>query len=270
VNHRREELRQQLLREYAESRLPSDREGDRLFRRLFAANLAVAMGLGGLLLTVEITPAARLTLFDPDPVAFTVEAELSRPAPPAAKETPRATPRDERLPVITADTQLAQAMEFPSFDHEPPAQAPARRVYGVRQVFARGLGTGSGGDGGLVVKRGNTLDGKADTLTATEADLRGRVAPLSTVEVPPAPIRTIKPRYSQVLLDNRVSGVVSARLLVDVDGSVREVKITEDIGFDSREIATTAFHQFRFRPALRGERPVAVWILYKIRFEFQE
>ncbi len=264
------ELRRQLLREYAESRSSKNRETDRVFHRLFAGSLAVAIGLGGLLLTVPVTPAARLTLLDPTPVAFKVAAELSDSAAPSPPPPPRQVAPVEPAPVITSDTQLAQEVDSPATEGDPAAQTPARRVYGVRKVFARGLGAGSGGDGSLVVKRGNTLDGRADTLTATAADLNGPVAPLSTVEVPPTPVRQVKPRYSQALIDHRVSGVVSARLLVDADGQVREVEITEDIGFDSREIATNAFRQFRFRPALRGDRPVAVWILFKIRFEFQE
>ena len=43
-------------------------------------------------------------------------------------------------------------------------------VYGVRKVFARGLGSGPGESPGLVVKQGNSVDGRADTLTATAAD----------------------------------------------------------------------------------------------------
>ena len=33
---------------------------------------------------------------------------------------------------------------------------------------------------------------------------------------------------------------------------------------------TAAFLRFRFRPALKDGRPVAVWIRHRIRFEFQE
>ena len=44
---------------------------------------------------------------------------------------------------------------------------------------------------GIVVKRGNTLDGVADTLTATEADLARPLVALSTVEEPPAPVHRV-------------------------------------------------------------------------------
>ena len=52
--------------------------------------------------------------------------------------------------------------------------------------------------------------------------------------------------------------------------SAGQVVIVEDIGLDSGEVAAVALRQFRFRPALRGGQAVPVWIVYKIRFEFQE
>ncbi len=84
------------------------------------------------------------------------------------------------------------------------------------------------------------------------------------------PEHRVKPRYSEALIAARAGGTVSARVLVDRDGRVAAVRITEDIGHDSAAVAEEALRQFRFRPALRHGQPVAVWIIHRIRFEFQE
>ena len=86
----------------------------------------------------------------------------------------------------------------------------------------------------------------------------------------PEPVHQVKPRYSAAMLAARASGVVTARLLVDADGAVAEVVVLEDIGHDARTLAAEAFRQFRFRPARRHGESVAVWIVFRMRFEYQE
>lgn len=270
MNPIRPDLRERLLREYSEAAAP---QPERLFHRLAAGNLIGILALGALLVTVDVTPAARIAVVEARPVRFRVaEAPIAPPSPPKPPEARREEPSEP--PQLRPETRLDQAIDLPAAepsDADPtPAPRTIRRVYGMRKVLASGLGTGSSDGDGLVVKRGNTLDGHADTLEATDDDLRAPVVSLSTVETAPVPVYQARPRYSPTLIENHASGVVSARLLVDTDGSVRRLEIVEDIGFDSREIATEALRQFRFRPALRDGQPVAVWILYKIRFEFQD
>ncbi len=196
---------------------------------------------------------------------------------PEPVTTPQPDP--ETAPELTPETVLGQAVDLtapePEVEATPAPETegafePPRRVYGVRKVFARGLGAAEGGGSAIIVQRGNTLDGRADTLTATERDLRGSVAPLSTVTRAPNPIERHKPGYSEAMRAARVRGTVTARLLIDTAGDVRRVEIVQDIGYDSRDLAIAAFEKFRFEPALRGSTPVAVWITHKIRFEFQE
>lgn len=268
----RPELRQRLLGEYASA--PAGHNHDRLFHRLLAGHLIAVLGLGTVLWTADVPAAISLASGRVRSVTVRLGPEFSQPAP-RRPEPPR--PPEE----IRADTKLAQpyATEPPPDvsevdPHRPGADNdPPRRVYGVRRVFARGLGADGGGDGSLVIKRGNTLDGVADTLTATDSDLRAAgsgAAPLSTVDQAPDPVHQVRPRYSPALLEHRVSGTVTARLLVRADGSVGTVEIVRDIGFDSGVVAAEALRQFRFRPALRQGEPVAVYITFNIRFEFQE
>ncbi|MCP4571330.1 MAG: hypothetical protein GY838_03190 [bacterium] len=254
---------------------PSPREASRgiLHPLLTAATVCVAVGLA--LTLAEVPPLMETPGGTAHRVTVEFDAvELPRPQPELESAPPPEPPRLDPATVLaqTVDRPAPEAVVAKVAPTQPasPADPEPRRVYGVRKVYARGLGAAGAGAGRLVVKRGNTVDGRPDSLTATAADLRGELAALSAVERAPEPLHRVKPVYSEALAKARARGVVSAYLLVDVDGAVRDVNITEDIGYDSREVASAAFRRFRFRPAVRGGEPVAVWILHRIRFEFQE
>jgi protein TonB len=184
------------------------------------------------------------------------------PAPPPLPPPP-ATPRPAPTEVVPAPEPAAPA--------PPPADVVPRRVYGVRRVLARGIGVGSADEPGLIVKPGNTVDGRADSLTATAADLVPTPPTASTaVDRAPIPVERPRPHYSETLRRARAEGTVTARLLVGADGAVDSVVVVSDIGHDSAALATRAFRAFRFQPALRDGIPVAVWIVHRIRFEFEE
>lgn len=257
---------------------PAPQEAARGFAGLLLTAATVCASVGILLSLVEVP--AQVETGGAGAHRVTVEFDavaLPQPEPvpePESEPTPTAAPR------LDPQTVLAQAVDRPApepvtakvapTEAPEPADPQPRRVYGVRKVYARGLGGGAAAGDRLVVKQGNAADGRADTLTATAADLRGDLAALSTVERAPEPVHRVKPAYSEALAEARARGTVSAYLLVDVDGAVRDVNITEDIGYDSREVAAAAFRKFRFRPAVKDGEPVAVWILHRIRFEFQE
>ncbi|MEZ4387290.1 MAG: energy transducer TonB [Candidatus Krumholzibacteriia bacterium] len=248
-------------------------EGERTLPRLIGLSLLVSTGLGLLLLSLEVAPAVPRIAARAARITF--EMPVSPPPPPA----PAPAPVDLTTPTVLAQTvdrpapEAAVRPDVPATAPTPVAEAeaapPPRRVYGVRTVLAHGLGR-DGAAGGLVARRGNALDGMADTLGATPDDLRGELAALSTVERAPVPEHQVRPRYSEALLAARASGTVTARVLVDRDGRVAAVEVTEDIGYDSAAVAAAALSGFRFRPALRHGEPVAVWIIHRIRFEFQE
>jgi TonB family protein len=258
---------------------PTDPRGpqdeDRILTILVVISLVVCLGLGVVLQSLNL-PARIVSVHEAARhVTFVVPSAPETVAP----VVPEPAPEPEAAHELTPETVLAQAVdlavpettETPAPVEEVVAEPePVRRVYGVRRVYAQGLGSGAGGGSALVVKRGNTLDGKADTLTATERDLQGSLAPLSTVTQAPKPIERHKPGYSEALREAGARGTVKARLLIDTEGTVRRVEVLSDIGYDSRELAIAAFEKFRFRPALRDDEPVAVWITHKIRFEFQE
>lgn len=188
------------------------------------------------------------------------EAKLPEPAPPTQPTVPD---------LVEPDAAIAPVPEPPAEEPSPSTETP-RRVYGVRRILAKGIGVGGAGDPALVAKQGNTVDGRADSLVATPADLAGSPRTAASVDRAPIPLQRPKPAYSEALRRAHAEGTVTARLLVDAAGTVDSVVVIADIGHDSAALATRAFRSFRFQPALRDGDPVAVWIVHKIHFEFEE
>jgi protein TonB len=231
------------------------------------------MVLGASLLTIDLPPQVfghdnplrRARLLVEEEPAVVVEE------PPPEPEDLSESPELDQVESLAAEPPPAEVT--PGADLTPAETTPAaepRRIYGVRRVFSSSLGSGRGGTGTMVGKRGNTLDPSAADAEANAADLAGPLVPLSTVTTAPDLVHRVKPKYTREMIEEEVEGVVKAKLLVDVDGHVKEVEILQDIGFGSRDAATEAFLQLRFRPAMREGEPVAVWIKFTYRFVLQE
>jgi hypothetical protein len=147
------------------------------------------------------------------------------------------------------------------------SEAPARRVYGLRRVFSTGFGATGGGSDAVIGKLGNTLNTDIDTIIPSKDDLKGEVVSITTITEAPRLKVSIKPEYTREMIDNKVKGVVRAKLLVDIDGKVKKVILYNDLGFGSREKLIEAFSKLEFEPAMAGSEPRAVWIPFTFRFE---
>ena len=257
---------------------PSHHEEKKSFSFLAVSMISVLL-FGVAMISIEVPVPFSESVVHSQPVTINLQQLME---PVSAEPEPVVQKEVEEVPVLEPETILSSPIDRPLVKTEKPmvvaaqqkdeaiATPAVRRVYGVRKVYAKGLGQGNSEPSGLVSKRGNTIDGMADDLKATEADLQGELASLSSVDKAPEPLRRIKPVYSQAMLKAQVRGLVTAYLLVDTDGKVKDVKVTEDIGLDSRQVAKIALGGFQFKPALKNGSPVAVWILHRIRFEFQE
>ena len=252
----------------------SDRD-DRLFARLLVVGqliaaavlfATVAAGPSSLPLTAEDGPRTIQLRFETPPQRLEPEPVPTVAPDPAVVERNSVLPEEEAVP---EPKEPAVPVEIEPEEEAVPPATPPRRVYGVRKILANGFG-GDVATNGLVGKVGNVLNGRADSLVATAADLAGTLVSLSSVDAAPEPLRRVVPEYSDELRRQRASGTVAARLLIDLEGAVRRIEILSDFGFGSGDLARRAFAQFRFRPATRDGKPVSVWIVHKIRFEFQE
>ena len=86
-------------------------------------------------------------------------------------------------------------------------------------------------------------------------------------EVPEA-ISRVEPKYPAEAIIRRTQGIVLVAVLVDTAGRVREARIKRSIrGLD--EAALVAARQWRFKPALRQGRPVAMWTGCPVKFSLR-
>ncbi len=161
--------------------------------------------------------------------------------------------------------EIVETLSSPEQVKQPP-----RRVYGLKKVYSVGIGAAGSLEDAIIGKQGNTLDTDIDTITATETDLKSAPVPITTVTSPPRIKLQVKPEYSKEMLQNRVEGVIRVKMLIDIDGKVKQVIVLDDLGFGSKEKVAEACFKMLFEPAKRGDQPVSVWISFKFRFEMLE
>jgi len=196
------------------------------------------------------------------------EPKVERPKPPAVKNAE--TVKEESID-LTGQPVLKQQKdeigETPPLPSLQQVKQPPRRVYGLKKVYSTGIGaTGNVADA-IIGKRGNTLATDIDTITATESDLKAVPVAITTVTEPPRIKVPIKPEYTKEMLENRIEGVIRVKMLIDVDGRVKQAIVLDDLGFGSKEKVAEACFKMVFEPARRGDQPVSVWIPFKFRFE---
>ncbi|MGM0462730.1 MAG: energy transducer TonB [Fibrobacterota bacterium] len=202
---------------------------------------------------------------------FSFEEEEEEPEPiPEIEEKFQEIP-EEAPPVPDAST--VRVSEEPDV-HEPrdtpreeTEKEPPRRVFGVERVYSSGLGSGGSAEDGVVGRRGNTLNRAYDTVSAEDSDLRGTLVSTAALTRAPSFKTRVIPTPTEEMKKEGVEGVISVRVLVDADGSVRKAIPQDDLGFGSREAALKAVLQMEFEPALRNDEAVAVWITIPIRFQ---
>jgi protein TonB len=100
-----------------------------------------------------------------------------------------------------------------------------------------------------------------DTTVAPPA-----AAPLAPLE-PPVVLRAAWFAYPEEARRRRSEGDVEVRILVDTSGGVQAVELEEGaIDTTLNAAALDAARTMRFRPARRGDVPVAVWFNYRFSF----
>ncbi len=84
-------------------------------------------------------------------------------------------------------------------------------------------------------------------------------------DVEPQPAVAPTPAYPDIAREAQVEGTVMLRLLVDVDGHVKDVRLLKSVPLLD-EAAISAAWKWVFTPALANGHPVAVWVAVPFRF----
>lgn len=84
---------------------------------------------------------------------------------------------------------------------------------------------------------------------------------------PPRLLERADARYPEEARKAGVSGTVLLRIVVDREGSVREVEVVRGIGHGLDEAAVEAARKLRFEPATQDGTPVSVQLNYELHFQ---
>jgi TonB family protein len=83
---------------------------------------------------------------------------------------------------------------------------------------------------------------------------------------PPKLITKREPDYTPEARALKIEGTVTLRVIVDVDGSARDLKLLKGLGFGLDEAAAAAVSQWQFQPGARGGVPVSVMAAIEVNF----
>lgn len=86
----------------------------------------------------------------------------------------------------------------------------------------------------------------------------------------PVPVKTVPPEYPDKLKRDGVSGVVSLMVTVTEDGKVTEASVAKSTHRDFEEPAIAAVKQWRFKPAKKDGKPVALTIRLPLQFAVKD
>jgi protein TonB len=96
------------------------------------------------------------------------------------------------------------------------------------------------------------------------------VVPFYKAEIKPEPIYMPTPEYPQLAQKAGIQGTTVVEMLIDIDGSVMEVRITKSSGNQLLdEAAISSARACRFTPAKQREKLVRVWVVRPITFKLK-
>ena len=113
---------------------------------------------------------------------------------------------------------------------------------------------------------------RQELQTAAPAPVKpnpGDLLPLDQVDVPPALIKRVDPKYPLQAFNMGISGTVIVNALIAETGDVLRTEILQGVkgGYGFEKSAETAVRQWKFRPAEKGGVPVRVWKSMDINFK---
>jgi len=87
--------------------------------------------------------------------------------------------------------------------------------------------------------------------------------------VPPKRVFAPEPVYPEDARQAHVQGVVVLETIIDTLGQVKNIKVLKGLPLGLSEAAAAAVAQWRFKPALLEDKPVAVYYMVTISFSLQ-
>ena len=190
--------------------------------------------------------------------------------PPLIAPDPKPALKPPALPVVETvqvDPRLQPKRDpdaltgLPTGVVGPPSNGPGS---GGGIGTGRGGGIGSGNGTGVGPGNGFNMGGGDPRLGGG-----GRDGVATKVDTMPRALNRPRPDYTEEARKNKVQGVVRARVLVGLDGSVKSVSLISHLPDGLDEEAITAIHKMRFSPALKSGQAVNYYVTLEVEFNLR-
>jgi len=177
----------------------------------------------------------------PPPPPLPKGSALKEKVQPAKPVTPEVKPEK---PTLSVDIPKEEPLK-------PEARPPDTEQAGSPNGSDSGVAEGSefGKEGGVV---GGVPGGVLGGVIGGTGD-----GPVSDYDQPPRPILQTKPQYPQDAFIKKIEGTVILEILIDISGRVARARVIQSIP-PLDEAARQTVLQWRFSPALKRGRPVAI------------
>ena len=86
---------------------------------------------------------------------------------------------------------------------------------------------------------------------------------------PPVKLVFPQPRYTEEARQARIQGTVILQAVIDREGGVGEVQVIKGLPLGLDQSAIDTVQGWKFKPALKGDEPVAVYLNLMINFSLQ-
>ena len=185
------------------------------------------------------------------------------PTPVSKGTPPKFSPKQFQPP--------APAVIKPKLPAEPTITAPVPQIqadnYGDPSALDKLFSGGQGANGLGAGKGGGIGSGTGDGYgPGSGGGTGGGVFRAGGDVSNPVPISRPEPEYSEEARKAKYSGTVLLQIVVGEDGIPRNIKVLRPLGLGLDEKAVEAVSHWRFRPGLKGGKPVAVQATIEVSF----
>ena len=159
-------------------------------------------------------------------------------------------------PTVVMPPQVKLAMNAPNLGNPTAAMPSGPPSNGTGS--SGGIGSGSGG--GIGVGSGPGVgEGRGGGIGGGVFRVGGGVSAPKAVYAP-------DPEYSEEARKAKYQGQVTLSLIVGPDGKPRDIHVARSLGMGLDEKAIEAVNQWKFEPAMKDGKPVAVEIAVEVSF----
>ncbi len=245
-----------------------------------AVSILIHVGVVALLLLVFQSPQLKKLIKDPGVIIYTPPYQPK--LPPAATKAGGGGGGGQKMPTPVSH---GAAPKFAPKQFMPPAMAVPKPVLPVAptitaqapQIVADQYGdplaktlplSGGPGSNGLGAGSGNGLgSGNGNGYgPGSGGGTGGGVYKIGGEVSAPAVLSQVEPEYSEEARKAKFSGTVVLSIVVDANGTPRDIHVVRPLGLGLDEKAIEAVSRWRFRPGMRGGHPVATQATIDVNF----